>query len=148
MSSTLTIERRFRAVPERVFAAFTDPEVLRRWWAAAPGWETPVAEVDARPGGRYRCAMKDPAAPAPDVVVGTYVEVVPPERLVYTWGWEGDPPEQAGSLASLVTVEFQPDGEGTRVRVVHTGFETDVVRDQHAHGWNGCLDNLQRKGLA
>ena len=58
------MERRFDAAPEAVFDAWTNPEVLRRWWAAAPDWETPAAEVDLRPGGRYRLTMRD-RQPAP-----------------------------------------------------------------------------------
>ena len=87
----LRMERRFEAAPEDVFDAWTNPEVLRRWWAAAPGWETPSAEVDLRAGGRYRLTMRDPEAGAEHTVGGEYVEVRRPDRLTYTWAWEPEP---------------------------------------------------------
>ena len=64
-----------------------------------------------------------------------------PER-VYTWRWEGVP------SATLVTVEFHPDGEGTRVELHHAGFPDERDRDMHADGWGACLDNLARRVFA
>jgi uncharacterized protein YndB with AHSA1/START domain len=74
-TTALQLERRFDASPEAVFDAWTNPDVLRRWWAAGPDWETPVAEVDLRAGGRYRLTMRDPAAGAEHTVGGEYIEV-------------------------------------------------------------------------
>jgi uncharacterized protein YndB with AHSA1/START domain len=54
----LTLEHRYAAPRERVFDAWTNPEVLERWWAAMPTWDTPLAQVDAREGGRYRLSMR------------------------------------------------------------------------------------------
>lgn len=110
---TLTITRTYPAPREKVFRAWTDPQELKKWWAAGPGYTTPFAEVDLRVGGRYRLAMKPPDKDVVHVVVGVYREVRPPERLIYTWGWEGS-----------------------------AGPETLVTVEQHAHGWNGCLDHL------
>jgi uncharacterized protein YndB with AHSA1/START domain len=143
----LRLERTFDAPREEVFAAWTSPEVLRRWWAAAPGWECTTAEVDLRVGGRYRLAMRESPEAAPYAVGGEYLEVDPPERLVYTWTWEGDPESQRGSRDSVVTVRFLPAGSGTTVELVHEGFATPDVRDRHAHGWMGVLDNLAARGL-
>jgi uncharacterized protein YndB with AHSA1/START domain len=137
--SELRLSRRFVAPPERVFEAWTDPAVLRRWWAAQPEWDSPAAEADARPGGRYRLSMTDTSTGETRTVAGEYTEVVRPARLVYTWRWEGMPTE------TRVTVEFHPDGEGTRVELHQTGFPDDHDRDMHADGWSGCLDNLERR---
>src|SRR5262245_66351638 len=103
-TATLSLERSFEAPREAVFAAWTDPEVLRRWWAAGPDWETPEAEVDLRAGGGYRLAMRDPGSGDVHVVAGDSTEVVPPERLVYPWAWEHDAP---GSARSGVPVPFR-----------------------------------------
>ena len=135
----LRLSRRFDAPPERVFEAWTDPEVLRRWWAAHPDWDTPAAEADPRPGGRYRLSMTDTASGETRTVAGRYTVVEAPRRLVYTWRWEGMPTE------TLVTVEFHPDGEGTRVELHQAGFPDAHDRDMHADGWRGCLDNLTRR---
>ena len=143
--TVLRLTRRFAAPRERVFDAWTNPDVLRTWWAAFPTWETPTAEVDLRPGGRYRLAMRDPESGDTHTLVGEYREIDRPERLSYTWTWEGSSPEMQGSEDTLVVVEFRDDGGATEVTVTHSGFDTAALRDQHAHGWNGCLDNLERR---
>jgi glutathione S-transferase len=139
---TLTLSRSFPAPREAVFDAWVDPEVLKRWWAAVEGWTTPEAVTDPRPGGRYRLAMGDPVSGAVHAVVGEYVEVRRPERLVYTWTWEGEPVEMRGSEQTLVTVDFVEEDGGTRVVLVHSGFSTEDARELHAGGWAGCLDKL------
>jgi uncharacterized protein YndB with AHSA1/START domain len=144
----LRIERVLPATPERVFEAWVSPGLLRRWWAAAPGWRGADAEVDLRPGGRYRLAMEDPEAGAVHAVGGEFLEVDPPRRLVYSWTWEGDPPEMEGSAGSEVTVEFHPTDGGTLLVLVHRGLASDVITERHAHGWAGCLANLEARVLA
>jgi uncharacterized protein YndB with AHSA1/START domain len=140
----LQMNRRFEASRERVFDAWTNPEVLREWWRAGPDWETPAAEVDLRPGGSYRLSMRDTEKGETHTVFGEYKEVQPPERLVYTWSWESNPAEMAGSAGSLVTVEFKVDGTGTEVTLTHSGFADENIRDMHAHGWEACISNLER----
>ena len=139
----LHVSRRFAAPRERVFDAWTNPDVLRRWWAAGEDWKTPTAEVDARPGGRYRLSMEQPDGDV-HTVVGEYREITPPERLVYTWAWEGGPAEMEGSADTLVVVEFLEDGDGTEVVVTHSGFEHPAIRDEHTKGWTAVLANLER----
>ncbi len=98
-TTTLRLRRAFPAPPERVFRAWTTPAEMKQW--TAPGAMTPVAEVDLRPGGRYRIHMRAPDG-AEHHLVGGYRVVDPPKKLVYTWRWENSPeaPE------TLVTVEF------------------------------------------
>jgi uncharacterized protein YndB with AHSA1/START domain len=143
--SSLRLERTLHAPRDRVFDAWVNPELLRRWWAAQPDWTSPAAEVDLRPGGRYRLSMQDPGSGAVHSVIGEYLEVERPSRLVYTWSWEGDPPEMEGSAETLVTVDFHDEGGSTRVVLTHDGFATDRARDLHAEGWTGCLGNLERR---
>lgn len=140
----LAITRRFDATPDRVFAAFTDPELLRQWWQAGDeGWSTPVAEVDLRTGGSYRLTMTDPEG-NDHQLDGTFREVDPPSRLAYTWQWAAAPEEIHPAAPSLVTVDFRADGDGTIVDLLHTGFASEQQREMHAHGWGGCLANLER----
>jgi uncharacterized protein YndB with AHSA1/START domain len=143
--TVLRLSRRFNAPRERVFDAWTNPAVLREWWAAQPTWDTPVAEADARPGGRYRLSMRDTDSGAIHTLVGEYKEVERPERLVYSWTWESNEDAMKGTEDTLVEVEFRDDGDGTEVLVTHSGFANAQLRDMHAHGWNGCLDNLERR---
>jgi uncharacterized protein YndB with AHSA1/START domain len=143
MSETsLRLERTFDAPAEDVFDAWTNPEVLRRWWVVDPAGRTPVADVDLRVGGRYRLSMEDPSGTR-HTVGGEYHEVIRPTRLVYSWCWELED-GQSGHV-STVTVEFREDGERTNVVLKHTGLASAESRDQHAHGWNACLEILQSR---
>ena len=144
----LRLSRRFAASRERVFDAWTNPDVLRRWWAAQPDWDTPVADVDLREGGAYRLSMRDTGTGQMHTLVGEYREVRRPERLAYTWTWESNEEAMRGSEGTLVVVDFNDDGDGTEVVVTHSGFAAPELRDMHEHGWNGCLDNLERRVLS
>jgi uncharacterized protein YndB with AHSA1/START domain len=136
----LRLERTFDAPPEEVFDAWTNPEVLRLWWAADPDWDTPEAEVDLRRGGRYRLTMRDPASGEEYTVEGEYTEVERPTRLAYTWSWIGNPTD------TFVTVEFRAAGEdATAVVVTHADLPSDEELAQHEHSWQACLDNLDER---
>jgi uncharacterized protein YndB with AHSA1/START domain len=141
----LELTHRFAAPRDRVFEAWMNPEVLKQWWAAGPTWETPLAEVDAREGGSYRLSMRTDEGEI-HTVFGEYREVRPPNRLAYTWTWEEGPgPAMAGSENTLVVVDFVEDGDGTLVKLTHSGFATPELRDMHAHGWQAVLANLESR---
>jgi uncharacterized protein YndB with AHSA1/START domain len=142
MSETsLRLERTYDASPEEVFDAWTNPEVLRRWWRANPAWVTPVAEVDLRVGGRYRISMEDPESGTKHTAGGEYSEVSRPLRLAYTWQWEQD--DGRPGHVSTVTVDFRAEGERTTVVLEHSGLESSQSRDSHTQGWTGILEMLQ-----
>jgi uncharacterized protein YndB with AHSA1/START domain len=141
--TVLQVQRRFDAPRERVFDAWTNPDVLREWWAAMPTMRPGEIEVDLREGGRYRMAMIADDGQV-HTVRGEYTEVRPPERLVYTWTWESNPEEMQGSAATIVEVDFEADGDATTVTLTHTGFANAQIRDMHTHGWNGTFDSLER----
>jgi uncharacterized protein YndB with AHSA1/START domain len=139
-SDSVRIERRFAAPIEKVFAAWTSPELLRRWYPPGADWDTPVAEIDPRVGGRLRIVMRDPRG---DVFGGggVYREVVPPTRLVFTWTW--DQPDVAAG-AQLVEVDFtaHPDGT-TTVVLTNNGLTDEQSREGHREGWEGSFDLLE-----
>jgi len=136
--TALTIRRTLPARRERVFRAWTDPGALREW-SCPVGMTVASAEVDLRVGGLYRIAMQPPDKASASIAYGTYREIHPPERLVYTWQWEG------GEMGeTLVTVEFRDLGEQTEVVLVHELFPGADVRDKHAQGWASCVDHLQQ----
>jgi len=145
-STTLRLERTFDASAEDVFDAWTNPEVLRRWWAVNPAGRTPVAEVDLRVGGSYRLSMEDPDAGTVRTVRGRYREVRRPERLVYSWCWEEG--EGRTGHESTVTVEFLGEGERTTVVLEHSDLESPESRDRHRHGWEACLEMLRARIFA
>jgi uncharacterized protein YndB with AHSA1/START domain len=144
-STDLRLERTFDASAEEVFDAWTNPEVLRRWWAADPTWVTPVTEVDLRVGGHYRLSMEDPATGTTHTVGGEYQEVRRPQRLVYSWRWEHGGEERDDT--STVTVEFLGQGERTTVVLEHTNLSSAESRDGHERGWIACLDNLRARAV-
>lgn len=141
----LQVRRTFDSPREDVFEAWTSPEVLRRWMAAGRDWTTPAAEVDLRPGGRIRVSMAETGGEPEHTFEGTYIEVSPPQRLVFTIDWQG---EEADGVISTVTVEFQEEGERTTVVLTHTGLPSEESRDAHEDGWDKCLANLEARVLA
>jgi uncharacterized protein YndB with AHSA1/START domain len=137
----LRLERTFNASAERVFEAWTSAEVLRRWWPAGSDWETPVAEVDVRVGGSLRLVMRSPQGEEFGGR-GEYVEITPPERLVFTWTWDGHPGHKG---TQLVEVEFRPREDGTTTVVLtNRGLEDEESRRTHRQGWEASLNNLER----
>jgi uncharacterized protein YndB with AHSA1/START domain len=144
--ATLRLERTFDAPAEAVFDAWTNPEVLRRWWAADGAWRTPVAEVDLRVGGGYRLSMEDPDEGTLHTVRGEYREVSRPDRLVYSWCWE-EADGRSGHV-STVTVAFLGEGERTTVVLEHSGLASPQSVQQHRAGWEGCLESLRTRVFA
>jgi len=125
---TLEIEVRVAASPETVFAFFVDPERYVRWQGLS-------AELEPRAGGLYRVVMTEES-----VALGEFVEVESPHRVVFTWGFEGNPDLPPGS--STVEVTLEPDGEDTIVRLRHSGLPSDEWRRQHRGGWELYLGRL------
>jgi uncharacterized protein YndB with AHSA1/START domain len=117
-----------KAAPATIFPFLTDPEQFVKWMG------TDVALV-AVPGGEFRavCGGVNPAA-------GTFLEVVPNEKVVFTFGWDlPDHPIPAGS--TTVEITLIPEGDATLVRVVHSGLPDDAIAD-HLVGWNYYLGRL------
>lgn len=133
----LRIERTFAASVEQVFDAWTSVDVLRRWWPAGPDWETTEAEVDVRVGGRLRLVMR-----APDGTTyggeGRYTELRRPERIGFTWRWDGP----ADGPGQRVDVSLTANADATTtVVLVNSGIPDDDLHD-HRTGWQLSFDNL------
>ncbi|MGE3996708.1 MAG: SRPBCC domain-containing protein [Variibacter sp.] len=135
---SLTIKRRLNAPPAKVFAAWTDPEKIVRWWGPSNAAETHHVEVDVREGGGFRIVFRDESGEDHDVR-GIYREVVPDTRLVFTWSWRTMPERE-----SLVTVALKPEGDMTLLTLIHEQFFDEAARDRHNWGWNGAMDKLER----
>ncbi|WP_426997770.1 TIGR03086 family metal-binding protein [Pseudarthrobacter sp. N5] len=112
---------------DEAFALITEPERLRRW-------QTVAARVDLRIGGEYRWTVT-PGHHA----TGTFQEIEPGKRVVFTWGWESGMDLAPG--ASTVTITLEPDAEGTSLRLVHDGLTAEQAT-AHAEGWNHYLGRL------
>jgi uncharacterized protein YndB with AHSA1/START domain len=137
---SVILKRHFKAPPAKVFAAWTDPEKIKRWMG--PGEMTATrAETDARVGGRYRIVIHSPNGEQHDVG-GVYREVVANEKLVFTWAWKVAPPDEPHE--SLVTVLLKPDSGGTLLTLTHEQLFDEESRQGHEHGWIGAFDKLER----
>jgi uncharacterized protein YndB with AHSA1/START domain len=143
----LRVSRTFDAPRERVFQAWTDPAQLKKWFHPDETVTTVSAKADVRVGGKYRIQMKHPDGEF-YTGVGTYREVKPPERLVFTWQWEKDGSEpdfgEPEQPETLMTLDFLARGKQTEVILTHENFASTESRDRHEHGWNGCLHQLAK----
>jgi uncharacterized protein YndB with AHSA1/START domain len=140
-SLSLTIRRTYPRPRAEVFRSWTDPQELMKWWGP-PGYDSPSAEVDLKVGGHYRLAMRKLPDGAPFYVTGVYQEIVIPERLVFTWNWEGGPPYGSNTL---VTLEFHDAADGTELVLNHQRFDSEMTRDNHTQGWHGALEKLSTR---
>jgi uncharacterized protein YndB with AHSA1/START domain len=138
VSPTLQMQRTFDAPAQRVFDAWTSPEVLRRWWHAEHDWETTLAHVDLRVGGAVRVVMRDPDNDVEYGGGGHYLEIDPPRRLVFTWIWDGNDTRQ------VIEVDFEESGGLTTVRFTHRDLWNEEAVRSHEDGWGKCFDNLER----
>jgi uncharacterized protein YndB with AHSA1/START domain len=136
-TDTLRVSRHFKASRERVFAAFSTLEAMAAWFGP-PGVSVLGDSVDFRVGGLYRLRVKTPDEVM--VVGGTYREITPPAKLVFTWKWEDD--EDWAHVDSVITVEFHADGDETELQLTQIGFPSPESRDRHAHGWGVCFDKM------
>jgi len=131
----LSVERviAIDASPETVWQLLVDPEQARRWWGLG-------ATFDARPGGVFRMLVTPGNSAA-----GEFVEVDPPRRLVYTWGWEegGGGPNVVPPGSTTVEIDLIPEGRGTTLRLVHRGLPSQASAESHTGGWDHYLGRLR-----
>ena len=131
------VEKRIAAPVDTVFSFFTDAEKYRLWQGVE-------AELDPRPGGVFRVLMGGTSRLA---AAGVYLEVDPPRRVCFTWGWEGPMPLDDGQVevppgTSTVEVDLRADGDETVVRLRHGGLPTLAAHRFHSWGWTLTLERL------
>lgn len=133
---SIQIRKTIRAPRQKVFDAWTKADELKAWHAPA-GLTVTLAEIDLRPGGKYRIHMTEPGGNE-HRVSGVYREIDPPKKIVYSWGWDGDHPVKD----STVTIEFHERGNSTEVVLTHDGIAHEGERTNHQMGWTSILDRL------
>ncbi len=133
MDRVLVLHRVFDAPRELVFAAWTRPQHLVRWFGPSH-FTLPHCETDFSPGGSYRFCMRAPDG-TDHWVWGTYREIVEPARIVFTWNRDPD-------HETLVTVTLDELGDKTKLTLHHANFRTKKDRDEHQGGWTECLERL------
>jgi uncharacterized protein YndB with AHSA1/START domain len=132
---SVTIVRRVKASPARVWAAITRPDLMIQWWGPDAG-PTLRADADVRPGGRFSIVFRLVNGDAHNPT-GVYREVIPDTKLVFTWEWPGSPEKE-----SLVTFLLKPIDDGTELTLTHEQLPDEEARVSHRLGWNGLLDKL------
>jgi uncharacterized protein YndB with AHSA1/START domain len=139
-ANSLRVSRIIKATPDALFAAWTEPAQLRKWWRMdGEGWSTSETSLDLRVGGKYRLGMVAPDGKS-HIAIGEYREVRRPTRLAFTWEWE-DPTKRVG--ATIVTIEFKDVGKGaTEVILIHEGFDDGKKTAGHEQGWTQLLKLL------
>jgi uncharacterized protein YndB with AHSA1/START domain len=131
-SHTLKIVRQFKHEPARVFDALTDPIKMSQWFFGMKGGQA-KATNDLRPGGKYMIEMTDSETSC--TPHGTYLEIVPPRKLVFTWS------SHKGDAETKVTIELFENAEGTQLVITHE-LPPDAI-PPHREGWNTCFDHLE-----
>lgn len=127
----ITVTRRIRAAPERVYRFFTEPALWSRWQGTS-------ATVEAKPGGVLQVTMGPHGS---GLAEGRFLELDPFERIVFTWGWASSPLSTLPPGSTLVTVHLRPDGDGTLVTLTHDSLPQGE-REIHEAGWALYLDRL------
>jgi len=136
------VVRVIRASKQRVFDAWTRPEMIRQWFRAGTA-SVAEADLDVRKDGAWRmvttnsCQPEGASAGKNMAVTGRYLEVDPYDRLVFTWKRSATPEEE-----SLVTITLRDVDGGTELKLVHERFLTEASRDRHATGWEAVIGNL------
>jgi uncharacterized protein YndB with AHSA1/START domain len=127
---TKVIERviTIAARPETVYRLITDESEYVKWKGQR-------AELDAKPNGMFKVLFPN----GTDIVSGRFVELIPPRRVVFTWGWENNAVVPPGS--STVEIDLEPAGSGTRLRLVHRGLPPEGLAE-HTEGWDYFLPRL------
>ncbi|MBK5294121.1 MAG: SRPBCC domain-containing protein [Acidobacteriia bacterium] len=134
----IRLRHEFMAPREKVFRAWTDPEILKRWWCPV-GFAIESSEIDLRAGGRYKFGMRKIAGGPVVYVLGSFLEVTAPEHLVYTWSWEN---AFSGMPPTRVQVRFLEKGAGTEVILIHENFPEAIVCLAHRAGWLAVWDRI------
>ncbi len=140
------IRKVLKAKRERVFEAWTKPELIQQWLVPPEDW-TARASADVRVGGKYQVDMH--VAQAQDTCshgfkpgeilphTGEYLEIVPPEKLVFTWS-------SPSVTNTRVTVELKDLGDSTELWLTHELLPDEAARESHSGGWNGAMVKLER----
>ena len=151
-SETLRLKHQYNATPEQVFAAWSDPEALGKWFGPH-SHNCKVEQYDFRPGGRYQVRMIPTGTDAEcggdtsqdSVCAGEFVEIQSPNRIVMTFTWI----ENGGDIGdTLLTIDINKSGKGSSLVLTHERLPNDEMRAAHQSGWEGsleCLENFLTK---
>jgi uncharacterized protein YndB with AHSA1/START domain len=130
-AKALRLTHRFAGPPGLVWAVWTRPELIRSWFGSSHGFRAHDIAVDLRPGGNW--SLRNVNGAVTEYVSGTYHEVEPATRLVYSYHFEGT------EFFSTISVDLSLEDYGTRLHFLQTGFPDTQARIEHARGWPYAL---------
>jgi uncharacterized protein YndB with AHSA1/START domain len=136
------ITRLIRAPRQKVYDAWLDPSIRNQWWCASPDMKPGTCDIDATVGGKYRVGMIAPDG-TEHVVIGEFIELNPPNKLVFTWTWETNPGFGGNSQVTieLFDATFKEE-RATELLLTHERLTQPLERSDHTTGWLGCLKSL------
>ena len=137
-SNTLSLSREFRASPEKLFKAWTDPKQLAQWWGPK-GMTCPLVEMEIIEGGAWLTTMQNPEG-GQHTVSGKYKEITPHSRLVFTWAWQDEDGRRKHETEVCIT--FEPSSTGTKLHLFQKIFENDDQAVKHNQGWSSSFECL------
>jgi glutathione S-transferase len=137
---SLQIKRFIKAPRDRVYAAWTDPAQLKKWFGPE-NVQTRDLIADVRVGGQFRWDCTDPEGKEV-TISGEYRELQPDKKIVFTWKHEAN--EDWRNHSSVVTVELFDHEGGTEVHLIHENLPTEASRDDHKQGWNSVLGKVEK----
>ena len=133
---TLVIERLFDTDCQTLYEAWTDPKVMARWFFVEENWSAEVTN-DLQVGGAYTLSMVLDAETR-HTMTGEYLELREHSRIRFTW-------TSHVVENSIVTIDLEPVGDKTLLRLTHELIPNEEARTAHRHGWGGCLDSLAQQ---
>lgn len=137
---SVEIKRFVKAPRDRVYAAWTDPAQLKKWFGPE-NVQTREIVAEARVGGTFRWDLID--SDGDELTMrGEFRELKSNEKVVVTWQWQDD--EDWENHVSIVTVELDDANGGTELRLTHEELPNEESRDGHSRGWNSALDKLEK----
>jgi uncharacterized protein YndB with AHSA1/START domain len=139
-ANALRLTYRFVGPPALVWAVWTRPELIRSWFGCSHGFRAHDIAVDLRPGGNW--SLRNVKGAITEHVSGTYHEVRPHQRLVYSYHFAGT------DFFSTISADLTPEGDGTRLHFLQTGFPDAQARTEHARGWPEAIKLMGEALLA
>ena len=136
--TTLKLERLIASPPDLLYALWSEPGQLAKWWAP-DGYSATFDVLDLEPGGRWRATLHGSDGRTARQS-GVFRVVEPGRRLVFTWAW--DDADGRPGPETEVSVDFEPAPGGTRLVLEHRRFATPDARDRHSRGWAAAIDRL------
>ena len=138
-TNVITIKRIFAASVEKVYEAWTEPAKLMQWFSPNIRWRTPKVDFELVAGGKHDITLRHSDGDEMRIL-GRYVEILPNERISFTWNFKGGDSE---AEESLVTVEFRATTGGTELTLTHDRQNDPNEKAQAEQGWSGMMELLE-----